>query len=271
MPSHCSNAPATRPSGPDCWTGLQALDRAATTGATVTKPRSHPRDRAVDATPATGAEPRSYTRADLPPALDAAIEAALDKQGRGPVVLQVTEVAGYTDWVLIVSARSERQVAAIADGIQRALRDRGVAPRGVDGVGEHLWELLDYDDFMVHVFFHPVRTHYDLESMWSDAPRVALGLPADVMDTIELDQLELPENLPGYRGDAAFGGFDDEFGNADEDPIDDFDDDEDDDLVDDELAGDFGDDDDTFVTEPVEPGEPGTPAQAPPVRLREPD
>jgi ribosome silencing factor RsfS/YbeB/iojap len=204
----------------------------------VTKPRSQTRDRAATATPVAGAATRSYTRADLPPALDAAIEAALDKQARGPVVLQVTEVAGYTDWVLIVSARSERQVAAIADGIARSLRDRGVAPRGVDGVGEHLWELLDYDDFMVHVFFHPVRTHYDLESMWSDAPRVALGLPVDVMDTIELDQLALPDNLPGYRGDAAFGGFDDEFGNDEDDPPFD-DDDDDDDIIDD---GDYGDD-----------------------------
>lgn len=184
-------------------------------------------------------------------------------------MLQVAEVAGYTDWVLIVSARSERQVAAIADGIQRALRDRGVAPRGVDGVGEHLWELVDYDDFMVHVFFHPVRTHYDLESMWSDAPRVALGLPADVMDTVELDQLELPENLPGYRGDAAFGGFDDEFGNAEDDPIGD-DDDFDDEPVDDDLADDFGDDDDAFVAEP-EPDANAHAEPVPPVRPRDPD
>lgn len=204
----------------------------------MTKPQSHPEARA-DATPAAGVGARSLTRADLPPALDQALEAALDKQARGPVVLHVTEVAGYTDWVLIVSARSERQVAAIADGISRALKDRGVAPRGVDGVGEHVWELLDYDDFMIHVFFHPVRTHYDLESMWSDAPRVELGLPASVMDTVELDQLALPEHLPGYRGDAAFGGFDDEFVDDEEVPDDD-DEDVPDDL-DDALDDDFGD------------------------------
>ncbi len=137
--------------------------------------------------------------------------AALDKQARAPVILRVTEIAGYTDWVLIVSGRAERQVAAIADAIVDALRERGVKPRGVEGVREHLWDLLDYDDFMVHVFYHPVRGHYDLESMWSDAPRVELGLGPEVMDTADLDRLELPDELPAYRGGAAFGGFDDEF------------------------------------------------------------
>src|SRR5262245_47950644 len=104
MRNPCSNERATRPSGPSCWTGLQGTERAATTEPSVTKPQSHPEARA-DATPAAGVGVRSYTRSDLPPALDAALEAALDKQARGPVVLHVTEVAGYTDWVLIVSAR----------------------------------------------------------------------------------------------------------------------------------------------------------------------
>ncbi len=182
-------------------------------------------------------------------------------------MLDVSDVAGYTDWVLIVSARSERQVAAIADGISRALKDGGTAPRGVDGVGEHVWELLDYDDFMVHVFFHPVRTHYDLESMWSDAPRVDLGLPSDVMDTVELDQLALPEHLPGYRGDAAFGGFDDEFGDDDDAEDDDAGGDDDlglDDDADDAFVHDDDDDaelEDGADTTEVDVGEPGEEAR----------
>jgi len=158
-------------------------------------------------------------RSDLPPALEQALVAAVDKGGRAPTILNVTDVAGYTDWVMIVSGRSERQVGAIADGITRSLRDAGLHPRGTDGMADHLWDLLDYDEFIVHVFFHPIRNHYDLESMWSDAPRVELGLPREIMDTGDLDALALPEKLPAYRGDAAFGGFEDEFapddGNAD--------------------------------------------------------
>ena len=94
---------------------------------------------------------------------------------------------------------------------------------GVDGFDGHQWDLLDYDDFIVHVFHHPVRTHFDLESMWSDAPRVELGLPPEVMDTSGLDDLfAMPAEPVEYRGDARFGGFDDEF----DDDDDEFDDDD---------------------------------------------
>jgi ribosome-associated protein len=156
-------------------------------------------------------------RSDLPPDLDAALLSAIDKGARAPTILRVSEIAGYTDWVMIVSGRSERQVGAIADGIARSLRDRGLHPRGTDGMADHLWDLLDYDEFMIHVFFHPIRNHYDLESMWSDAPRVDLALGREVMDTTDLDALALPEQLPAYRGDAEFGGFEDEFVPDDDD------------------------------------------------------
>ena len=157
----------------------------------------------------------TYTRDDLPVDLQRALDAAIDKSARAPTILKVTDLSGYTDWVLIVSGRSDRQVAAIAEGIQRALRDKGVKPRGADGLVQHSWDLLDYDEFMVHVFYHPVRLHYDLESMWSDAPRVQLDLPDEVMDTSDLDGMDAPDHLPAYRGDLVFGGFDDEFEDED--------------------------------------------------------
>ncbi|HEY8375391.1 MAG TPA: ribosome silencing factor, partial [Nannocystis sp.] len=123
------------------------------------------------------------TRADLPPALQRALDLAVDAKAAAPVVLQLTEIAGYTDWALIVSGRSDRHVGGITEAIMAGLKDMGVVPTGTDGLEEHLWDLLDYEDFLVHVFYHPVRKHYDLESMWRDAPRVELGLPAEVMDT----------------------------------------------------------------------------------------
>jgi ribosome-associated protein len=181
---------------------------------------------------------RVFKRADLPPALDAALEAALDVGGRAPTVLRVTEIAGYTDWVLIVSGRVERQVKAICSAVEDALAKMKVKPLGTDGTQEGLWGLLDYDDFLVHSFFHPVRTYYDLESMWSDAPRVELGLPAELMDTADLERLNAPAVMPEFRGDMNFGGFEDEFEEDDED---------------DTLFADDEEEDDHNPTAPVSP------------------
>jgi ribosomal silencing factor RsfS len=182
-------------------------------------------------------EQRKWSRAELPEALDRALMAAVERGAKAPAMLRLTEVAGYTDWALLLSARSERQVRGIVDGIIEALASSGAQATGStpstrarligsDGLDLYLWALLDYDDFLVHVFYHPVRLHYDLESMWRDAPRVELELSADIMDAAELVELAPPDPMPTYRGDLAFGGFDDEFGD---------DDDEDPDFVDDEL------------------------------------
>ncbi len=159
----------------------------------------------------------TWTEEDLPGQLRLALRLALDKSARAPTVLRVTELAGYTDWVLIVSGRSERHVQGITDGILDGLAKQGHKPIGSDGLTEHTWDLLDFDDFLVHIFYHPVREFYDLESMWNDAPRVALGLPQDVMETSDLTSLAPPDPMPGWRGGAEFGGFEDEFGSDDED------------------------------------------------------
>ncbi|MFO0636161.1 MAG: ribosome silencing factor [Nannocystaceae bacterium] len=189
----------------------------------MTKSRVHTDERADDTKPARGRGVGAHShgpldRSALPAALSAALDAAVAKGARAPAILRVTEIAGYTDFVLLLSARNERQVEAITEAAVAAAKAHGATLRGVEGTGEHLWDLVDFDDFMIHVFFHPVRLHYDLESMWSDAPRVELGLPHDVMDTSDLDQLALPEVLPSYRGDATFGGFDDEFGEPEANP-----------------------------------------------------
>jgi ribosome silencing factor RsfS/YbeB/iojap len=164
----------------------------------------------------------TWSPQDLPGELRTALDAALDKKALAPAVLRVTELAGYTDWVMILSARSERQVAAIAEAISIALKQHGRRPRGTDGFDGHQWDLLDYDDFIIHVFHHPVRTHFDLESMWRDAPRVELHLPPEVMDTSGIEDVfapvpaVTPEHHPEYQGDPRFGGWGDEFEADDE-------------------------------------------------------
>jgi ribosome-associated protein len=194
------------------------------------------------------------TRADLPPALQRALDLAVDAKAAAPAVLQLTEIAGYTDWALIVSGRSDRHVGGITDAILAGLKDMGLTPTGTDGLEEHLWDLLDYEDFLVHVFYHPVRKHYDLESMWRDAPRAELALPAEVMDTSALEGLTPPVDMPPFRG--SFGAFPGELdeeaaGAPGELALDDDEDDEayahadDEDVADDEVdeAGEFADDD----------------------------
>lgn len=181
---------------------------------------------------------RTWTRSELPAALERALGAAIERGAKAPVILRLSEIAGYTDWVLLVSARSERQVRGVVDGVTEALASDEARLIGTDGLDHYLWALLDYDDFLIHVFYHPVRKHYDLESMWSDAPRVELGLPNEIMDVADLEGLAAPEPMPSYRGDLSFGGFEDEF--VDDDDGEDLDDlhESDDELVDDELIDD---------------------------------
>lgn len=157
----------------------------------------------------------ALTRAALPPALQRALDLAVDAKAAAPVVLQLTDVAGYTDWALVVSGRSDRHVGGITEAIMAGLKDMQTTPIGTDGLEEHLWDLLDYDDFLVHVFYHPVRKHYDLESMWRDAPRAELGLPAEVMDTSTLEGLTPPVDMPPFRG-GSFGAFPGELENEEE-------------------------------------------------------
>jgi ribosome-associated protein len=109
----------------------------------------------------------------------AAVAAALEKKALEPVLLDVHELASYTDFILIVSGRSDRQVAAISDAVAEALGREKAKPIGTEGSKGGQWTLLDFGDVIVHVFHHPVRDFYDLESFWVDAPRVPLDVPAD--------------------------------------------------------------------------------------------
>jgi ribosome-associated protein len=109
----------------------------------------------------------------------AAMEAALDKRALAPVLIDVSGMGSYTDFIGVVSGRSDRQVDAIAEGISLAMKARGIYPLGREGSGTGRWTLLDFGAFVVHVFYHPVREFYDLESLWIEAPRVPLDVPPE--------------------------------------------------------------------------------------------
>lgn len=108
-----------------------------------------------------------------------ALELALDKKALEPVLLDVRELCSFCNYQLVLSGRSDRQVDAIADGISTGLKAEGLRPIGSEGARTGQWALLDYGDFIVHVFLHAAREHYDLEGLWNDAPRIAIDVPPD--------------------------------------------------------------------------------------------
>ena len=110
---------------------------------------------------------------------------AIAKQGIDPVVLDLSGRGGYTDYILVVSGRSDRQVEALARAIEDDLGRARIRPIGVEGTGGR-WILMDYVDVVIHVFYPSVRDFYDLESLWSDAPRVPLDVPPEQRHSAEL-------------------------------------------------------------------------------------
>jgi ribosome-associated protein len=100
-----------------------------------------------------------------------AARAASAKKGEQTVVLDVGEVLAITDAFVITSGNNRRQVLTIADEVEAQVKDvGGPAPFRVEGRTDGQWVLLDYGDFVVHVFLDEVRRYYDLERLWADSP-----------------------------------------------------------------------------------------------------
>jgi ribosome-associated protein len=119
--------------------------------------------------------------------LDGALRAlalGLDKKALEPVLLDVRELCSFCNYQLVLSGRSDRQVDAIADAINVGLKHEGTRAFGAEGARGGQWALLDYGDFVVHVFLHAAREHYDLEGLWNDAPRVPIEVPAEARVTV---------------------------------------------------------------------------------------
>jgi ribosome-associated protein len=104
--------------------------------------------------------------------LDIFVQAALEKKAEGVVVLDLRGLTSIADAFIICSGRSNRQVSAIADNIQRFLRKQAIKPLSVEGLGEGHWVLIDYGHVILHVFYESTRVFYDLEGLWADARRV---------------------------------------------------------------------------------------------------
>jgi len=100
---------------------------------------------------------------------------ALGKKAFNVRLLEVQGLSSLTDYLLILSGRSDRQVQAIAEAVRLGLKqDHAVMPLAIEGMNEGRWILIDYGDVMVHVFQEPVRDFYDLDGLWSEAAEVPI-------------------------------------------------------------------------------------------------
>lgn len=99
-------------------------------------------------------------------------KAALEKKAFNVTILELKKASSVTDYFLICSGRSDRQVQAIAESIEEKMGEKGARPLGEEGMREGRWILMDYDDVVVHIFYDPLRRHYDLEGLWIEAPRI---------------------------------------------------------------------------------------------------
>ena len=128
----------------------------------------------------------------IDPTLYRCVKAAMARKATDLVILDVRNISDMTDYFLIASGRSHRQVSAIAELIERELRKAGIKALSVEGIKDGHWALLDYGHVVIHVFYEPIRLFYDIESLWSDAKR------ENVDEFMEKAQplFDPPEKLP---------------------------------------------------------------------------
>jgi ribosome-associated protein len=115
---------------------------------------------------------KAKAKARIPTQVNVAIRAAEDKKALELVVLDLRKAAGFTDFFVICSGSNPRQIRAIADAVTESLAAEGVKPAHVEGYERSEWILLDYFDFIVHIFAPETRVFYGLERLWGNAERV---------------------------------------------------------------------------------------------------
>jgi ribosome-associated protein len=104
-----------------------------------------------------------------------AARAALGKKATDVVILDLRKVTEFTDYFVLASAANQRQILAVADAVMEAMREQGLRPSHIEGYPKQEWILLDYGDFVCHVFTPRMRAFYDLERLWGGASRIEVA------------------------------------------------------------------------------------------------
>ena len=125
--------------------------------------------------------PRAKAKGQFPKAVAGAVRAALDKKAEDVVVLDLRKAGGFTDFFVICTGGNPRQITAIADGVRETLkRELDERPTLTEGIDRSEWILLDYFNFVVHVFSRDCRSFYGLERLWGNAERHEISDEAGV-------------------------------------------------------------------------------------------
>jgi ribosome-associated protein len=114
------------------------------------------------------------TNIDLPPTLERATELAADRKASDMLVMDLRGISNATDFFVLMSGTSDMHVRSIAEHVIEELKKEGVRPSHVEGLRTGRWVLIDYIDFVIHVFHPAARDFYQLERLWGDAPMLAL-------------------------------------------------------------------------------------------------
>lgn len=139
------------------------------------KSNSTAKEQALNPQPVSRVQVTATTSSDqLDDRLLGALHAASEKKAFDVVVLDLREIASFTDFFVLASGANERQVQAIADEVYETLKKSGTTSARVEGYKTAEWILLDYGDFVVHVFEQKARTFYDLERLWRESKRVEI-------------------------------------------------------------------------------------------------
>jgi len=125
------------------------------------------------------------------------LRAALSKKALNPVLIRLVGLTSLTDYFLIVSARSSKQVKAVAEAVLIDARQHKFPRYSSEGVNQGNWALLDYGDVVVHIFQQPTREFYDLEGLWAEAPRETFSpsLLPEIEAAVGQDAVEEYEEL----------------------------------------------------------------------------
>lgn len=123
------------------------------------------------------ANPFKLSKKSLPAEVRLSVKASQDKKAEDIVVLDLRSISTFTDFFVIVTGNSSRQNTAIYESIEQELKKNRLIPLGVEGRDLAEWILIDYGNFVVHVFSKQARGYYSLEKLWGDAPRLSYAGP----------------------------------------------------------------------------------------------